>query len=1018
MPQHRAHQGRLSGCRHPVLGLALALLTAGLLFAGGVLGTTAHGAEPLVCRFEAGRDGFGGPATIAAGQGVKNSACLRFQNTTNDWESIARLFVLPQHDLAKASFQVRPTQLEKLTVRFVDATGQTFQNVHDLKADVWQTIEITDLTQGQAWGGAGDKVWHGPCERFELLIEERGGVALIDDVVFTYHDAIAPAAAALGARLAAAQKIEIASFDTHLDEFDGGTLARRTDGAAHGAGYARLSNADEDFTEMTRSLTLPRDFVRFAFRARSKNLQTVTIRLTDATGQAFLHRLPLPTDDAWHAFSITHFADAAQSYGGADDKQWHPPCRDVAFIVEQKQAELDLDAVEAWLDRERVATDLAWTMTQASHVYLTDQPLLIPFETRGDAVEFRITDFWQREVLTTTVKPKNGQGVLAPPVRNGYFFVRARVLEAGRELKTGYTAYAVLPPYRLRNAADSPFGAATHFAQGVTPRILPVLKTAGIGMIRDELYWEDVERTQGRYEFSARFQSYMQAVRDSGLAPLLIMDFANPLYDEGLTPHTDAGCTAFGKYGAAIKSEFGPQVRWLEVWNEYNGTWCEGPAAADRPKSHVKLLKHAYAEIKRKDPAVQVLGGAAVLLPRPYFEGIFEQGGLAYMDGLVIHPYRGRPEGVDQEVEELRGLMRKYNGGVEKDIWVTETGLQAETEFEWEAGLGLYERGRQEAARYLPRQYALLLKAGCKRIFWYVANDSDVFKTMGLLRQERDVAGMGPLVVTPNYVAYATLIRQLDGRTFRAREGYVPYSRAYCLRFGATEKPSPDDVRLLWATSPSAFDLHATGPVTITDLVGEAKQLTPTRGIVRLPVGIDTVYVRGPVTKVEAVPEADECLAATDDDFSAVQGTKGWYYGYRQGRKGPFQELKWMKTEWDYRWKSDQFAYLHQSKDGGEPEGTAAAPYYLDRRWKSPVAGELTLVGELGSWDAQSDGLDFHIEVDGKAVYAKTVKGGEMTPLNVLITVRIGSLVDFLVGPNQATSYDSCHWQVQVRRKK
>lgn len=988
-------------------------LLAGLL----AVGRAVHAAEPLVCTFESGADGFGGQGTVGKGKGDNITACLRVENTSNDWESVTRLIANAQHDLRKLSFRIHPEKMEKITVRFTDATGQIFQEMYDLTENEWQTIEITDLTAGQSWGGANDKVWHEPCGRLDFLNEEKGGVALIDDVTFVFKDEPSPAAAEFRRRLDAAGPVDLATFDADLDDFDSDSCERRTDAPAEGAGYARLSNKAEDFVETVRRPGLQHDFLQFSFRVRSRGAQRIGVRFQDATGQEFMTRYPVSPDNQWNQIVIRRFGEGEQSWGGADDKKWHAPCKAIAFVLEEKGKEVDLDSVRAWLHTGTILSDLSWNMAAPSNVFLTDEAVRIPFETRGDTVEFRVTDFWGKETQNTAVKPQDGKGELKPATKNGYFLVRARAMKNGTQLAEKYTCYGVIPPFEVKDAAASPWGVATHFAQGMTPKMIPTLKKAGIGMIRDELYWDDVEKEKGKHEFSPRFVNYMEAVRNADMAPLIIMSFANPLHDDGKTPWTDAGCNAFADYGNAIRARFGSDIRWLEVWNEYNGTWCEGPAAEDRPRSYVKLLKHAYERIKTGNPDTQVLGCAPVLLPRPYMEGIFQNGGLPYMDGVVIHPYRARPEGVDDEVEELRALMRKYSNGKEKDIWVTETGLAIEKEYDWEKGRNMHEHARFEAARYLPRQYALLLKAGCKRIFWYVCADSDLFKTMGLLRQETDVAGMGSLAVTPNYIAYATLIRQLDGKPFRAREGFTPCSRAYCLRFGKDEAPTGGDVRVIWGARPSAFDLHATGPLTVTDIMGGVITIAPENGKVRIPSDLDAVYVLGPVGNVEEVDTGSVCIAATYEDFSDVQGQKSWEYGFRKTISGEFQRMVWKKTEWDYRWVAEGYSFLHQSREGGEPEGTAKEPYYMDRRWTSTVGGELTLTGELGSWDDKSDGLDFHVLVDGKEVFAKTVAGGEILPCSVTLNVKIGSKVDILVGPNKETCYDSAMCNLRLIKK-
>lgn len=960
-------------------------------------------------RFDRGPDGFAGAAVVARRAGPDGSGCLRIENGDEDWVSAVRVLDDPAHDVARFSCKIRPAGARTITVRFVDDTGQCFQSRYPLIDGEWQDLAITDFASGESWGGAGDRTWHGPCERVEIILEARRAACLVDDVAIDFREEEAPAWRGRRDALAGARAMEIATFDEGTDGFDG-ELARRTDGPGVGEGYARLTNTDQDYVEMSRSLELSHDFLEVRFLARAETAGQIAVRLTDATGQEFLHRVPLPKDGEWHPLVIRRFGEA-ESWGGAADKRWHPPCKGISFVLEQKKSWVDVDAVRAWMSGEMIARDFVWRPARPSNVFLAGEELLLPFESSAEVVACRVTDFWGREVRACEVRPENGTGEFRPPPQNGYFLVRAEARKGGEMIAERHTSYAVIPPYSVKDPASAPWGVATHFAQGMDPGIIPTLKKAGIAMIRDELYWDEVETQPKQYKFVDRYVRFMDAARGAGVVPLIIMSYANKLYDSGQTPWTDQGCDAFGDYGRAIIERFGPQIRWLEVWNEYNGTWCEGPASRDRPKSYAKLLRRAHAKIKGMDPRVQVLGGAAVLMPLPYLEGIFENGGLDYMDGLVIHPYRARPEGVDDEVEALRASMRAHGG--EKDIWVTETGLDTREEHDWEKGRHLYERGRTVTARYLPRQYTLLLKAGCKRIFWYLCSDHQDFVAMGLLRAGGDPAGTGPYVVAPNYVAYATLIRQLDGKAFVRRDGFKEYSRAHCHMFS----DGTNEVRVCWATQPASLDLHAEASLKVVDLVGGERPLVPRDGKARLELGEDVQYVVGHVSRVEEPSGDQRVIASSPEDFSSEQGKKHWRYGFREGLGGDFREMTWRKTEWDYRWAVEGRPFAHQSRDGGEPEGNAAAPIYMDRRWTSPLAGDVVLAGQFGSDDKRGDGHDIHVLVDGKEVFAKTTGGGESLSFSVPASLRAGSTVDFLVGPNRDTVYDACSFDLRVIQK-
>src|SRR5262249_55650277 len=157
--------------------------------------------------------------------------------------------------------------------------------------------------------------------------------------------------------------------------------------------------------------------------------------------------------------------------------------------------------------------------------------------------------------------------------------------------------------------------AMTHFAQGWSPDWAWVAAIRDIGTVRDELYWNQVEAQKGVYSFPAQFDSYMDTLRIAGIEPLIVLSFENPNYDCGMTPYTDEAQCAYGDYGVAVLRHYGSQIKALEIWNEYNGSFCSGPATNDRAGTYAKMLAAAYSRLKAERPDVTVLGGATIGTP-------------------------------------------------------------------------------------------------------------------------------------------------------------------------------------------------------------------------------------------------------------------------------------------------------------------------------------------------------------------------------------------------------------------
>ena len=658
------------------------------------------------------------------------------------------------------------------------------------------------------------------------------------------------------------------------------------------------------------------------------------------------------------------------------------------------------------------AAEIADGTNQPGGIFLDGEAIRIRVSAKPEIenVSWTVSDYWGTTAGEGSATLNNGTALIDPDLkRRGYFLVH--VVDKKDQHAEAFTSIAVIAPQPAAEGVRGTFGAMTHFAQGMDTAIVPLLKKAGIATVRDEHYWDHVEKQKGVYEFSDKSNSYMSILKENGIEPMIPMTFSNKLYDKGLTPYTPEGCDAYGRYGQAILKKYGEQIKALEIWNEYNGSWCKGPAESDRAKYYAQMLQHAYERIKEVRPDVKVLGCACVLIPLPFIEGIFKHDGLKYMDAVVIHPYRDTPEGVDEEVAELRELIRKYNDGQEKPIWVTETGRLNTAEYEWEKGKHLYEQGRRENASYLVRQYTLLLSQNVERIYWYVAADHMEFVSMGLLRGPKDA--MGAHAAAPAYPAYATLIRALAGAKFEQRECMQPYTRTRVYRFARGH----DEVRVCWAAQASKITIACKGPLTRMDLMGCEEQLAPVNGKLELKLDETPFFLSGTIDSIGEVSSGETTYADSVDDYSKVQGKNGWYYGYYDGRgegkgdgadpKGPytdddFNEMEQVQTMWGYKWEGKKVAFLGLSASGGHPGVAEKRAVWAVRRWKSTIAKTVRVNGEFKRSSPNGDGIDGKILLDGKVVFECRVGGPQkpkMVPFDLELSIKENSLIDFAITP-------------------
>ncbi len=533
-------------------------------------------------------------------------------------------------------------------------------------------------------------------------------------------------------------------------------------------------------------------------------------------------------------------------------------------------------------------------------------------------------------------------------------------------------------------APDERFGVMTHFAQGWDTAAVPLVARAGLGEVRDEVYWREVEPQPGVFSFPARDDGYLGALRANQVAPLITLSFENDHYDGGATPWTDAGIAAYARYGVEVLRHYGAQIAAVEIWNEYNGTFCHGPATKDRAGTYLRMLRAAYAAIKRERPDVTVVGGATIGVPLPYWEKLLAGGALNSMDALSVHPYRydAPPEGLEDDIAGLQALVRKYNGGKTKPIWVTEIGWKTKGS----QGPGDLTIDEDVQAQFLVRAYALLLSAGVQRVYWYLFRDHQGL-AMGLVHDD------AKLTPKPAYTAMTTLIRELRDAHFVRREPTPPdlYSIAFA-------RDSGEEVRVLWSLRPRSIALR--GATAAVDLRGRNLALAEPVTLNESPV-----FVAGPLTGLPPAAPTEAPLADSMHDFSGKQGEQGWSYGVFVGASTVLVPVTaYTLSDWQGEWGGG-YPYLVLAAGEQHPSVVNQTPVAAVRRWSSAHEGPVRVVGKF-QCATGGDGVGVSVLVDGRRRFRRLLGGATGNPVvenfDFVTAVHRGSAIDFAVDPGPA----------------
>jgi len=220
----------------------------------------------------------------------------------------------------------------------------------------------------------------------------------------------------------------------------------------------------------------------------------------------------------------------------------------------------------------------------------------------------------------------------------------------------------------------------------------------GAGVLREHVYWDQVERKPGAFDFST-VDALVARASARGLTLLPIITSTPQFYstrpaglhNDGWPPRDASSVFRFSlelarRYGALgtfwrclapglhCQRPYRPIAAW-QVWNEPDlpGWWRTGVD----PAGYLRLLQWSYLGLKAGDPTTEVvLGGLSLraLLPGGYLEQLYDLGAALFFDTLAIHPYAVNVATVVAHIRRTRQIAAaKHDAGVA--LRITEYGF-------------------------------------------------------------------------------------------------------------------------------------------------------------------------------------------------------------------------------------------------------------------------------------------------------------------------------------------------------
>lgn len=311
-------------------------------------------------------------------------------------------------------------------------------------------------------------------------------------------------------------------------------------------------------------------------------------------------------------------------------------------------------------------------------------------------------------------------------------------------------------------------GVATHFGNGGhyvanwdIDTCIRAATTLGVGWLRDDLHWQNYEKTKGRHELRPRDRRWIEAAHAAGLKIVLVLYGGNPLYENPYDPD------AYARAAAAVAAELKGKIQALEILNEphnsgysrhYGGSWngYDADAGTLQPwvRHYLVLLDRAAKAVKAANPDLKVIGLGGV--PPVNFHQL-ALGIAPEVDGVADHPYSPRsvPELIPYTsdpgmirrdgvaVADAQGsfasLVRLYREQSARhrgprELWLTEAGFPTYQEAKPAFFAGITEEAQ---AAYALRRFAECLGLGVDVTIWYDLKDDG-----GDLRNAEDHFGL------------------------------------------------------------------------------------------------------------------------------------------------------------------------------------------------------------------------------------------------------------------------------------
>ena len=202
-------------------------------------------------------------------------------------------------------------------------------------------------------------------------------------------------------------------------------------------------------------------------------------------------------------------------------------------------------------------------------------------------------------------------------------------------------------------------------------RAADLMQEAGVGIVRLDFVWADIEPRPGKFEFD-RHDAIVDILLERGIKIQGMLHYNAAWADRPWNAPPDEN--HYVNYARKVVQHYKEKIKYWEIWNEpnYHTYW----QPQDGMQGYTDLLKAVYPAIKEEDPSSVVLLGGLTGDVVTDLRRIYKNGGKNYFDIVNIHPFQdpASPQALDNLKHLHRNVLQvmgKYQDH-DKRIWITD----------------------------------------------------------------------------------------------------------------------------------------------------------------------------------------------------------------------------------------------------------------------------------------------------------------------------------------------------------